>query len=380
MINTVPESVNDLVVCLAIFTIGAAICFWVGRAVRVPSLPALCIYAWHSAFCILYVQFVADRGGDAIEYYKSSFSMFREISLGTSAVTEITSIFSNNLQMSFLATSLVFNIAGAIGLLLFRANLQIAQGGRHWLQWVVILLPSMSFWTSSIGKDSLGLLSIGIFCWAVLQPTSRLSYLGLAFAVMTVVRAHVAIVMGIVGVYLAISQFRVAPVRALAVAVFAVLATIILLPTVMEKVRLETISFEDVGSLVERRENSNTLGGSSFDLGAMNYPMRVASYLFRPLPYEAMDALQFLVSVENTIHISFAASLVILVLSGRKIRNRGAITLLLFSVTLTVLLALTTANLGLAARQKVMVLVPIYIFFFSFVRRSSSTSRTPKVV
>ena len=375
MINTLPESLDDLLICSVIVLLGGLLSAWTGRGLRLPARHAVFLYLWHTVFCLAYVMFLGIRGGDAVGYYLRSFDQFRILSLGTLSIVEITSYFSYGLGLSFLATNLVFNIAGALGLLFFRVALREAYGGNHWLQWVVILLPAASFWSSAIGKDSLAMLAVSLYAWAIISTRLRVWPIVVALLVMGLARPHIAVVMGAVTVVLAAFQFSTAPGRSILTILIGAGGGFYALPIVMEIVKLESLGSEEIGTFIEGREKLNSMGGSSIDISGMSYPTRVFSYLFRPLPYEASDILQLVASAENLIHLGFLTACLYFVLSGtRKLSAYRPLSLFLLGFSLILVLAITTANLGLASRQKLMALVPLYVFFFAFrpVARSNS--------
>ena len=56
-------------------------------------------------------------------------------------------------------------------------------------------MPSVSFWTSGIGKDALSFLSAGIFLWATMKLGRRQLFAILAILIMLPVRPHIAALM-----------------------------------------------------------------------------------------------------------------------------------------------------------------------------------------
>ena len=99
-------------------------------------------------------------------------------------------------------------------------------------------------------------------------------------------------------------------------------------------------------------------GGSSVDISSMNPALRLASYLYRPLPTEASGFSQLAESIDNVILIMLTVIALIAIIRAGAFRIFRTYSIpILYGLSCLVLLSQVTANLGLAARQKWM-LVP----------------------
>ena len=133
---------------------------------------------------------------------------------------------------------------------------------------------------------------------------------------------------------------------------------------IKDYVGLDDASISGVSDYVEYRQGLNQTGGSSFDLASMSYPMQMFTYVFRPLPFDAHNTLSLFTSIENTILLL----LFCFVLYKAKFKDffEGRNFWLFLYVFLScTILALTTANLGIATRQKWM-FMPILIYLIIY--------------
>jgi len=105
-------------------------------------------------------------------------------------------------------------------------------------------------------------------------------------------------------------------------------------------------------------------GGGAVDISSMSVPVRVATYLFRPFPHEARSIPQLAASADNLILIFVFVAVLVGIFVRRSVRqldlNYFALT---YSALALFVLAMTTANLGIAVRQKWM-FVPVLLFFW----------------
>src|SRR5690606_5366738 len=99
------------------------------------------------------------------------------------------------------------------------------------------------------------------------------------------------------------------------------------------------------------------------DISRMSLPMKLFTYLFRPMPFEAHNLPAFAASLDNLV-------LLVLVVGGMAaMLRRNATTALeanraflwLYVLASWVILASTTANLGISVRQKWMFL-PMLVY------------------
>src|SRR5690606_31364228 len=78
----------------------------------------------------------------------------------------------------------------------FDASLQAACADKSRLMrrfaTLIVFLPSVSFWSSALGKDALAFMATGITLWSVTGLKQRAGPLIFAIAVMFVVRPHIA--------------------------------------------------------------------------------------------------------------------------------------------------------------------------------------------
>jgi hypothetical protein len=169
--------------------------------------------------------------------------------------------------------------------------------------------------------------------------------------------------------------------------IISLISLIFILPFILEYVGLgRSISIDTIISYIKSRQNVNMGGGSSIDIRQMNLPYQLFTYLFRPLPYEAHSVFAFLSSIDNVLILTvFTLSfLSIISLKGQKFNlnhpTENRLFLLIFGMAMLIILSLTTANLGIAVRQKWMVLPILLYFAFLFMRvRWSNKPKFKKV-
>lgn len=357
-----------------VFTLGILLSMRMARYFRISRVRGCFLYFWHTLFCMLYFLYVINNGGDSLGYYRRALDGFVEFGVGTPAVVNINALFASYLGFSFLGVFLINNIFGSIGLLAFYGALRRAVEGKALyykrLALITVLLPSVSFWSSALGKDAISFMSAGLLLWAALDVKRRVPMLAFAIFMMFLVRPHMA---GIMVIALAIA-FVVSGHGGIASRVLlgmaAIVAAAAMVPFALNYAGVEDGSVASLEEYVDERQSVNLHGGGSVDISSMSFPMQLFTYLFRPLPFEASSIFQLAASLDNLLLLYLAVLGIHAWMRGRKSHLRDYRVFLWVYVLLAwTILAITTANLGISVRQKWM-FTPILIFlFFSLIGR-----------
>ena len=360
---------NDVVLSAIVFVCGAVAGIFVGRWLKLhPGLVAVLI-VWHAGFAAYYANYVLLNGGDAFVYYQKARFDFVAPSLGTEFVVWLTS-YPVGLGFTYWPTTLLFNAIGTIGLLFFGAAIRETGVFRLDLRTVrlaalvCLFVPSLSFWTSGIGKDAIAFLSVGMFVWAAMHFGRRQPAAIAAVLIMFLVRPHISalMVLSVAAGTIFVAQARSA-VR-FSGAALATAGAVFAMPLALSY--SGATEFSSITQYLSERQEANFEGGSSIDIRGMNPAMRMLSFVYRPLPHEASGIDQLAASMDNLFLIAltvaglvglFRASLV-------EVFQRNSINVI-FAIGGIALLSQVTANLGLASRQKWMMLPALMIVMLS---------------
>jgi hypothetical protein len=278
------------------------------------------------------------------------------LDFGTEFVVWLTS-FPVSWGLAYWPTSFLYNVAGALGLTVFFAALSdsgVFDDG-SWFHKVIgalcLLMPSLSFWTSGIGKDAIAFLSVGLFVWASMNIGRRQPAAIAAVLIMLAVRPHIAALMVLA---VAAGTVFIAEVRGtvrFSAAALGAAAAVFAVPFALAYAG--TTQFTSLAEFISERQEENLGGGSSIDIRDMNPVLRLLSFLYRPLPNEAASLDQLAASMDNLFLIFLTILGLVAIYQAGPIRlfRRYSIPILYGSAGL-VLLSQVTANLGLATRQK----------------------------
>jgi len=359
----------DVISSLSVFLFGLIFFISIRRQFSSRLSRVAFLYLWHSFFCIVYMLYVINNGGDALMYYNSGVDQGFAFSLGTDAVRYIVFLLTQLFGLSFLGCSLFFHLIGFVGLLAFDAALrEVTWYKSRYIRLsatLIVFLPSVSFWSVGLGKDPFSFLATGLALWAALDTRRRWRLFVVSLLAMLLVRPHMAgmLGLGLAGSY--ILQRGVPFVQRILLGTAALAASAVLVPLGLNYAGLgDQAGADDLINYIENRQEKNLDGGSSVDIASMNILMKLFTYMFRPMFFDANGMAGLAASLDNIVIFSL-----FIVGGWAAFRNRLPVHfdghnrtfLWMYSALAWLVLASVTANLGIAVRQKWMFL-PMLIF------------------
>ena len=351
---------------ISILIVGLFLSFIIGCKKKVDISIVITLFLWHTFFSLFYYFFTLSNAADAVVYYYNSLGENLKFYPGSPFIYYFSSIFSRGLDANYLNVTLVYNLFGILGLIFLYLSIKKYLERLYWLWGCLLFIPSMSFWSAGLGKDAISFFSVCLFLYTITTNKKIYILLPISFFFMFMVRPHIALMIIVSFILYFILKSRVHILFKITTLPIIVAGIILSSSFVQQYVGLEEASLDSVSSYVDQRQGYNQSGGSSIDLQSMSYPMQLFTYIFRPLPFDAHSALALFTSIENTILLL----LFIYILFKNKFRlyifTEGKNTWLLIYAFLTCsMLAITTANLGIATRQKWM-FMPIFLYLLIY--------------
>jgi len=300
---------------------------------------------------------VAIPGDSWLDYYGTS----------TSFIEFLTFPLIHGLGFSYEATMVFFGFLGFLGFvylyLFLKENIRFVH--KVWgydLITILLFLPNTHFWSVSLGKGSIAILGLGLLFYGISKMGSRLLAIAIGGLIIYFVRPHVmfiVVIAGIIGFFSSSSRISMAQ-RVLFIAL-GLLIFLNIYQDVLEMTGLEENPLEE-SALLSHRAEELTKATSAVDIMSYNLPMKLFTFWFRPLFFDAPGILGLIVSVENLIYLL----LIFTFIRADFIRYLWQSDFLAKVAFLTFLgvsypLAQLSGNMGLALRQKSMVML---LFFF----------------
>ena len=253
---------------------------------------------------------------------------------------------------------------------------------------LLFFLPSISFWSATIGKDALLSLTIGLTAYGL----ARLLYGGRfsGFAYMSAGVLATAAVRPHIGAVLAISLAVIYLLGKNRAGLPGVLARIVGIPLIIfgtyyvfsqARERLGLQDAEHAQTYVTNSSEGTAYGGSSFQGGSLAVRTLLAPAVpFRPFPWEISNVQTLIASVEGMLLLLlFWINRRSLMYSVSHWRSHPFIGFILFySLETAVALSCAFSNFGLLARQRVM-FTPLLLMLVAAFPASRSAARTSRM-
>ena len=259
---------------------------------------------------------------------------------------------------------------------------------------LVLFAPSIAFWPSSIGKESLMQLGIGAAALGTALLLQQRLVPGIVVGaaggwLLWVVRPHLLALVVLAAVF----AYFMGRVRANKVerssVVTRTLGLIVLafvcvfaIGQAADFLGIKNLSVSSVETALDEQSTRNANSGSSFDNGGdylspVNLPRGIVTVLIRPFPWETSSPFQLLASLESVL---VAGLIIVRFASVRTSLARARSTpFLLYCWVLTILYSATFAsfsNFGLLVRQRSLVLPALFVLVA--VRPTHETEPAPE--
>jgi len=313
-------------------------------------------------------------------------------SYGTTFLYYVSGFFYTFLPDSALAGFLLFATLGFVGSYLFLKSFRLAfpNGNHAFYGMLIFFYPSILFWASDLGKDSLIFLFLGLFMLGYVewfrQRRSKWTSLYLAAGLFgtLLIRPHVfamcALLIAATGISMFILPLFERGRQGLGFLLLALVALVSLGVTVVSLRLLRSeLSISGILTYLSDWASATSYGGSAFippDITRFpGFLLAIPSVLFRPYPWEASNLPMLAASLEG-ITLSVLMSLQWRSLSTSLKDFRDPIVQFLWGFALLFIVIFNSlGNMGLLARQRSMLLP--FLFMLLSMRGNSLADWLP---
>lgn len=334
-------------------------------------------YLWyyHVLFGVIFMIYVQVFGGDAMGYWlKTDLSLEQYLNQGqgTAFMHAFNYAFVHVLNLSFFTGSMIYAFIGFLGVMFFylsttnlvKTNVKVY--GYNFFPYI-FFLPNLHFWSSGVGKDTLVFFSVGLFLFSIMSPMRRSIGIAIALILSYNIRPHITIfLLASFGVGFLFDS-RLKPVQKLLLSLCMVAVAAFIFEDVLRFLKLEELSAESVEQFSDKKTSLLSRGhtGSSVDISAYPLPLKVFTFLFRPLFFDIHNVMGVFASIENLI-------LLVIFIKVLNIKTLNLIRqapyqikgMFFFFLIGSVAFATSLGNLGIMMRQKNMLVPGMLIFMF----------------
>jgi len=342
------------------------------------------LFYFHLFATLMYFILLKSSGGDAFLYWeypkKLSLDVMLELLQQNGRPTEVMFFInylpSNVFGLSFFTGNIIYSLIGYSAFVYFLALLKKLMPHYQGLKNIkifgfsifplILFFPNLHFWSAGVGKDTLLFFAISIFAYSIVNFKKNIIPLIISFALSIFLRPHIFLFL-LVGFGLGVVfSSKIKGYQRLFLTILFGVAFVFIFSKVLEFAKIDELDTESISQFSDDKVKVLAAkGGSSVDIRGYPYPLKVFTFLYRPLFFDVNSPIAIIASFEN---------LFLLLLTVKLFRNgffkaikkasstvRGA---LLFFIMGAASFSLILGNLGIMLRQKNMFMLMFYLFAF----------------
>ena len=346
------------------------------------------LFLYHTFFSLVYYLWALVNASDSKAYFRDTINGRRGDSwleiydFGTPFIEFLAYPFIHGLGFDYVSSMFLFGFFGFVGffyLYLFVVE-QIQFKHKVFSIDVILLLfflPIAHFYSASLGKGAVILAGMGMLFYGLNRIQSRLVVLLIGALLVLHVRAH--IMAAVCGAAVLAALFSNKGIRNWQKVLIIAVALAALGPLFQQTFAYVGVDATDADAITEwseKRTSDLKKANSAVDLENYSQPMKLFTFLFRPLFIDSPNALGLIVSVENLIYLllflrCFSPRFFRFIIQAPWMVKMALTTFFVVSIAL----AQISSNMGIAIRQKSQV---TYLFVFVLLAYADYAYRTER--
>jgi hypothetical protein len=340
------------------------------------------LFFFHFLISVGYLLYTLSARSDSVSYYLRTTETGTWLNLyetGTKFVGFVAWPFINVLNLSYYSMMILFSFFGYLGILLFYIIIKENTVSRPFffkltVIELVLLLPNLHFWTSSLGKGSLVFLGIGLFVYGLSRINRRIISSLIGAYIIYMIRPHILLALIIaVAIGLFLTNVGIKPLFKWLILIIAVFVFFYLSGSVLKFTDVDSLDITS-SSVLSHRASELSRSGSGIDINNYNIFLKLFTFWFRPLFFDGLGILGFIASFENALCL-FMAIIVIRYLITNWSEWNGFFRIGVFIFIMgSFILAQVSGNLGIALRQKSQFMPFLFLLYCKAVSLRSKPS------
>ena len=340
----------------------------------------LTLYLYHAIFLFLFDYWAVSKGADILQYEFFTREFIFDLKPGIDFLYTLISFF--RIFISLETISIIFNFIGFIAIVLFYETLKKINSGDIYAK-LICLTPSLHFFTSTIGKDTL--VFFGLMCVIFYLLNNQIykktlfnfNMIIFGFLIILMIRPHI-FVLSFPFFLFSILIYKIKSKFSLYLLYLLLALSALTLFYINDLLCIFVQPFCDEESFVDILRQVNEFGerlaadnmGSDYRLSII--PYNIFAYLLFPFEAVFNNSMFHKFGVIDSLYNLFFFFLIIKNISSKnyKINSYNNSILLFLSLYVIVFLSIfpnTFSNFGLNLRQKIMIW-PYLLIFFIFLK------------
>ena len=329
------------------------------------------LFCYHLFFAYVAWDYVLHDHGDASRYWfvrqnlsKESWSSY--LQPGTDVVKSLTFPLVKYLNLPFWLGFLLFSLLSFIGFYkLWKLILMISSENKmaFFVGVILLLLPNLHLWTSFIGKESILFVALMLMTEKLLEKNVNSFFFILSFALVAIIRPHVAIVLLIALVIAYFWKGNLTWKNKIHFGVISAMGFGAMYFLLKKIAFITTNPWDRIVYIYSYHIKGLKKTAAYVPLDEYSLPYKMFTFYYRPLPFEKEGLFYNIWSLENLILLFMSTASLFLIVKNFKAFQFGFFEIFaIFGVFLLAFMYIYAyANYGLIARTKIMAMPFLYL-------------------
>ena len=336
------------------------------------------LYWYHALFAIVYYITIMDSPSDSVAYFKMTEQGYPDwlsaYDTSTKFIHFISYPFVNYFFFTYEMLMVLFSWLGYWGFIYFyifiKENIRFKHSWQGFeLTTLILFLPNMHYWTSSLGKGSIIFLGVALATYGLSRLTTRKPALLLGLLLVYHVRPHIFLVLSVAIILgLITGRQKIPTYQKIIVFAGSAIAVLLLYDKILAFGGLDAENLIDsFDQTSAKRASDLARSGSGMDISKYPFILKLITFWYRPLFFDAPSLPGLMVSIENLFYIIltfqfFNKRFLRFISSSSSLVKASLVVFLGVSVAM----CSTLSNLGLIIRQKTMIMYFLVFIVLAF--------------
>lgn len=324
----------------------------------------------HLIFCIIKYHLYGNNNDADFYWGDGRFNFewlhFHKLPIGNSFVLYINYLFAKFLNVPKWFGFFTYSCISFIGYIyLYKLWRYFKIPLHQWSFGLFLCIPSIHFWNNGIGKEALIFPLSSILMYYIAIQKIRNFIPILSFALIALIRPHVGLILLLSYTF----YFIIYRYQSLNLKYFLIFFSLTMLIFFVFNLVIfnQTLDFSRYILILDTHHEVLSQTNTYVPLENYNYPYKLFSFYFRPLPLEINNFMGWIYGLENLFFLIMSLISIYLYLSEKSTFPKLYAFILLLSLIYASIFVLAYSNFGLISRTKALVLPFIFILQFHII-------------
>lgn len=230
---------------------------------------------------------------------------------------------------------------------------------------LIFFFPNFHFWSAGVGKDVICFWGIAWFMYSVQHYRTSWWQALIALFFVYMARPHMGFSIVVAATIAILLGSEISKTYKISLLVLAALGSVYLSIGALQFLEIENFSLDNLEALADKKSGYLSVAGSSVDMASYSFPMKIFTYLYRPLFIDAHNIMSFISGFENILYL-YLTLFIFRYWTPEALRDMPVFIKagMIAFIPITIAFASSLSNLGIIMRMKNMTMIYFVLFVF----------------